>query len=67
MTDASRPPQPQPNQRDAWQIVLGQLQAEMARTMFETWVQPLRVIGFQDGVFTLGAFNPFARDWVVNR
>lgn len=67
MTDASRPPQPQPNQRDAWQIVLGQLQAEMARTMFETWVQPLRVIGFQNGVFTLGAFNPFARDWVVNR
>jgi hypothetical protein len=67
MTDASRPPHPQPNQRDAWQIVLGQLQAEMARTMFETWVQPLRVVNFQDGVFTLGAFNPFARDWVVNR
>ncbi len=67
MTDASRPPHPQLNQRDAWQIVLGQLQAEMARTMFETWVQPLRVVNFQGGVFTLGAFNPFARDWVVNR
>lgn len=67
MTDAGRPTQPHPNQRDAWQIVLGQLQAEMARTMFETWVQPLRVVNFQDGVFTLGAFNPFARDWVLNR
>jgi len=67
MTDAGRPTQPHPNQRDAWQIVLGQLQAEMARTMFETWVQPLRVVNFQDDVFTLGAFNPFARDWVLNR
>jgi hypothetical protein len=67
VTDSSRPNPTYPNQRDAWQIVLGQLQSEMSRTMFETWVQPLRPINFEGGIFIIGAYNPFARDWVANR
>ena len=67
MTDSPRPNPTHPNPRDAWQIVLGQLQAEMSRTMFETWVQPLRPINFENEVFVVGAYNPFARDWVANR
>lgn len=53
--------------REAWQMVLNQLQMEMSRTLFDTWVQPLHPLGFKEGVFTLGAFNPYARDWVDNR
>jgi len=53
--------------REAWQMVLNQLQMEMSRTLFDTWVQPLHPLGFKDGVFSLGAFNPYARDWVDNR
>lgn len=53
--------------QDAWQMVVGQLRMEMSRAMFETWVQPLRPLGYQNGVFTLGAYNPYARDWVESR
>jgi hypothetical protein len=48
-------------------MVLGQLRMEMSRAQFETWVQPLRPLGYQERVFTIGAFNPYARDWVENR
>jgi hypothetical protein len=40
---------------------------EMARAQFETWVQPLRPLGYQERVFTISAFNPYARDWVETR
>lgn len=67
MTETARPTPSQTNLRDAWQIVLGQLQAEMSRAMFETWVQPLRPLNFEKGVFIVGAYNPFTRDWVASR
>jgi hypothetical protein len=53
--------------QDAWQMVVSQLRMEMSRAMFETWVQPLRPLGYQNGVFTLGAYNSYARDWVESR
>jgi hypothetical protein len=52
--------------QDAWQMVLSQLRSEMSRALFETWVEPLRVLGYRDRVFQLGASNPYARDWVDN-
>jgi hypothetical protein len=65
--ESARTTLPQPNLRDAWQVVLGQLQGEMSRAMFETWVQPLRPLSFEKGVYVIGAYNPFARDWVAAR
>jgi hypothetical protein len=56
-----------PSYQEAWDMVLSQLRMEMSRAQFETWVQPLRPLGYQDHIFTLSAFNPFARDWVENR
>ena len=56
-----------PSYQEAWDMVLSQLRMEMARAQFETWVQPLRPVGYQERVFTLSAFNPYARDWVENR
>lgn len=56
-----------PGYQEAWEMVLGQLRMEMSRAQFETWVQPLRPLGYQERVFTLSAFNPYARDWVENR
>lgn len=53
--------------QDAWQMVLSQLRSEMSRALFETWVEPLRALGYRNHVFLLGAANPYARDWVENR
>jgi len=61
------PAYPAPSYQEAWDMVLSQLRMEMSRAQFETWVQPLRPVGYQEHTFTLSAFNPFARDWVENR
>lgn len=34
------------NHHDAWQMVLGQLNAEMSRVDFKTWVSPIEPLGF---------------------
>ncbi len=67
MSDLQQNPTKTPGFKEAWQLVLGQLQGEMSRSMFETWVAPLRPLGYADKIFTLGAYNPYARDWVDNR
>ena len=55
------------NPEQAWQAVLGQLQMEMPRASFDTWVRDTRFIGWEEGVFTVGARNNYARDWLDNR
>ncbi|GAP22808.1 hypothetical protein ADM99_02535 [Leptolinea tardivitalis] len=52
---------------DAWEMILGQLQSEMDKTSFETWVKPLKPVSYRDGVFTVGARNTYGRDWVEAR
>ena len=53
--------------RDAWQMVLGQLRVELSRALYETWVEPLRPLSYQDKVFTLGVANPYHREWIEAR
>ena len=48
-------------------MILGQLQTEMDKTSFETWVRPLKPVSFREGVFTVGARNTYGRDWVEAR
>jgi hypothetical protein len=48
-------------------MVLGSLQAEMSKALYDTWVQPLKPIGYQNNVFTIGAFNPYGKSWVEER
>ncbi len=53
--------------QEAWEMVLSQLRQEMSKAQFETWVDPLRPVSYQNGIFTVGAFNPYTRDWVESR
>lgn len=48
-------------------MVLGSLRTEMSRALFETWVQPLRPVSYQNHVFTVGAYNPYGKAWVEER
>jgi hypothetical protein len=57
----------QPDFREAWQMVIGELQTEMSRAQYETWVQPLKPLSFSDNVYTVGAFNTYGRAWVEER
>ncbi len=59
-----------PHHSQAWQVILGQLRAEMSRADFETWVRSLVPLGFSkesDTTFRLAAYNEYTRDWVTSR
>jgi chromosomal replication initiator protein len=55
------------NVEQAWQSVLGQLQMEMPRASFDTWVRDTKPISYQDGTLTIGVRNAYARDWLESR
>jgi len=51
----------------AWQAALGQLQLEMPKAAFDTWVRDAELISFEDDIFTIGTYNAYARDWLADR
>src|SRR5512139_2661068 len=55
------------NAEQVWRSVLGQLQMEMPRASFDTWVRDTRPISYQDGTLTIGVRNAYARDWLESR
>lgn len=55
------------NPEQAWQSVLGQLQMEMPRASFDTWVRDTKPVSYQDGTLTIGVRNAYARDWLESR
>ncbi|HSO13327.1 MAG TPA: chromosomal replication initiator protein DnaA [Anaerolineales bacterium] len=55
------------NAEQAWQSVLGQLQMEMPRASFDTWVRDTRPVSYNDGNLTIGVRNAYARDWLESR
>ncbi len=50
-----------------WPAVLGQLQLEMPKSTFETWVKDTTLVTHEDGTYVVGAPNAFAKDWLENR
>ncbi|HJS20874.1 MAG TPA: chromosomal replication initiator protein DnaA [Anaerolineales bacterium] len=55
------------NAEQAWQSVLGQLQMEMPRASFDTWVRDTKPLSYQNGTLIIGVRNAYARDWLENR
>lgn len=55
------------NAEQAWQSVLGQLQMEMPRASFDTWVRDTKALSYQNGKLVIGVRNAYARDWLENR
>ena len=55
------------NAEQAWQSVLGQLQMEMPRASFDTWVRDTKPVSYNEGTLTVGVRNAYARDWLENR
>jgi chromosomal replication initiator protein len=51
----------------AWQAAVGQLEMEMPKAAFDTWVKDTRFITYEDGDFVIGVKNAYARDWLDSR
>jgi hypothetical protein len=50
-----------------WQAALRELQLQMTKATFETWVKNTRAISHEEGIFVIGVPNALARDWLENR
>ena len=50
-----------------WQAALGQLQMELPRATFDTWVRDAEYLAYEDGTFIIGVRNAYARDWLEDR
>ena len=57
------------NAQQAWQAAQGQLQIELSKATYDTWVKQTQLIRFDEaaGVFYLGASNAYACDWLESR
>jgi chromosomal replication initiator protein len=55
------------NAEKAWQATLGQLQLEMPKAAFNTWVRDTEYISYEDGAVIIGVKNTYARDWLEER
>ncbi len=51
----------------AWQAALGQLQMDMPKPSFDTWVRNAEIVSYEDNVFIIGVPNTYARDWLESR
>ncbi len=50
-----------------WQAALGQLQLEMTKGTFDTWVRDTALLTHEDGAYVIGVSNAYAKDWLENR
>ena len=55
------------NPEQAWQSALDQLQMEMPKATFETWVRNTHLVSYKDGSFKVGVCNEYAREWLESR
>ena len=55
------------NPDQAWQSVLAQLQLDMAKASFDTWVRDTRPLSYENGTLTVAVPNAYARDWLESR
>ncbi len=51
----------------AWEAALGDLQLQMAKATFDTWLKNTTVISYEDGTFVIGVPNAYAKDWLRYR
>lgn len=55
------------NPYQAWQATLGQLQMEMSKAAFDTWVRSAELVSHDNSKFVIGVQNAYARDWLESR
>jgi chromosomal replication initiator protein len=55
------------NADQIWQTALGELQLQMTRPTFDTWLKNTRAISYEDGTLIVGVHNAYAKDWLENR
>lgn len=51
----------------AWKATLGELELQMTRATYNTWLKDAKLLSAESNTFTIGVRNDYARDWLENR
>jgi chromosomal replication initiator protein len=57
----------QRNPTQVWQAALGELQLQVSKANYMTWLKDTQLISYEDGLFVIGAPTAFATEWLENR
>jgi chromosomal replication initiator protein len=52
------------NAKDAWSATLGQLQVQLNRSTYDTWLRHAELLGYEDGRFVVTVPNAYIKDWI---
>ena len=50
--------------RRAWEDALRVLSSQVNKLTFESYIRPIRPVGIEDQIVTLGVASGFAREWL---
>jgi len=53
--------------KEIWEAVLGELQVQLTRTNYDTWLRDTVGLGYQGNQFVVGVPSPFAIEWLEKR
>ncbi len=51
----------------AWSETLGELELQMSKAVFNTWLKETALLSADDNHYTIAVQTPYARDWLQNR
>ncbi len=51
----------------AWKATLGELELQMTKATFNTWLKDARLLAYENDEYVIGVRNDYAKDWLENR
>lgn len=52
---------------ELWQLTLNEMELQLSRANFATWLKSSRLVNKEDGVFYIALPNNFSKEWVENK
>ena len=52
---------------EAWRAILGALQLQVTRPVYETWLKDTEAVSLSDNLLSVGVATPFAIEWLERR
>ncbi|MCB8976473.1 MAG: chromosomal replication initiator protein DnaA [Ardenticatenaceae bacterium] len=52
---------------NAWKATLGELELQMTKATFNTWLKDTCLLRHKDNLYVIGVRNAYAKDWLENR
>lgn len=55
------------NEKDVWNIVLGELETLLSKANFQTWFLNTHLVKYDNGEVLIGVPNDFVKEWIENK